>query len=459
MRRVASINASFSGCAEHYLGRPRWLINHGACNLKTAINGCMSKRPTFFLSSTIYDFRDLRSAIKFSLEARGCRVLASEFNDFAVDPTTHSYEACLKNIEEADYFVLLIGGRVGGWYDKENRISITQQEYREAYRRHQGHGLRIVSFVRTEVWQVKEDRRELAKFLAGQDLPDEQRKAIVDYPSKFAEDADFVSKFLTEVGRNYETASAVSRGTPKPTGNWIYPFSTFKDIDDVLQPLTFAGRTADEAAYRKALQYELIEVLRRLLLKSDGKAIDPRHHINRFWTTTPISPASLKGDLEVDVKEWDRFSTIMMKTLGTHIDPVVITDALTSPAFLDYAPDLKAYQTTAAYDLIVRLVSEIKIFNSSANAEILQLIYQFSPARVGRGHDIHYIPGERLAFLVGLSLRWYNIISICEALAKFLAGKPLQHPELMPFSPIQGMQARLDKENLTRLETQTFLGL
>lgn len=37
----------------------------------------MSKRPTFFLSSTIYDFRDLRGAIKFSLEARGCKVLAS----------------------------------------------------------------------------------------------------------------------------------------------------------------------------------------------------------------------------------------------------------------------------------------------------------------------------------------------------------------------------------------------
>jgi hypothetical protein len=44
----------------------------------------MSKRPTFFLSSTIFDFKDLRSAIKYALEARGCEVLASEFNDFAV---------------------------------------------------------------------------------------------------------------------------------------------------------------------------------------------------------------------------------------------------------------------------------------------------------------------------------------------------------------------------------------
>ncbi|NSZ66892.1 DUF4062 domain-containing protein (plasmid) [Agrobacterium tumefaciens] len=419
----------------------------------------MSKRPTFFLSSTIYDFRDLRSAIKFSLEARGCRVLASEFNDFAVDPATHSYEACLKNIEEADYFVLLVGGRVGGWYNQPERVSITQQEYREAYRRHKESGLRIVSFVRAEVWQVKEDRRELARFLAGQDLPEDQKKVIVSYPNKFAEDADFVSKFLTEVGRNYETASAVKTGMPKPTGNWIYPFSTFKDIDDVLQPLTFSGRTADEAAYRKALQHELIEVMRPLLLKLDGKVIDPRPSIGRFWKSTPISLGRLGQNLKVDAKEWSIFSALMLKTMAVHIDPVVITDSLTSPTLLEYSAEQSAYRTTDAYDLIVRLATEIKAFNGSANADTLQLIYAFSPASIGRGHSEHFIPASKLALLVGLSLRWFNIVSICEALVRFLSGNPLKYPALMPFSPVQGMQAQLDKENLTAQETRDFLGI
>ena len=41
------------------------------------------KPPTVFICSTIYDFQDLRSAIKYFLERQGCRVLASEFNDFA----------------------------------------------------------------------------------------------------------------------------------------------------------------------------------------------------------------------------------------------------------------------------------------------------------------------------------------------------------------------------------------
>ena len=73
------------------------------------------------LSSTIFDFKVLRSAIKYALEVRGCEVLASEFNDFTVDSSSHRYEACLTNIAKADYFVLLIGSRVGGNYPLASR--------------------------------------------------------------------------------------------------------------------------------------------------------------------------------------------------------------------------------------------------------------------------------------------------------------------------------------------------
>src|SRR3546814_9423606 len=83
--------------------------------------------------STVFDFADLRSALKDYLELRGCRVLASEFTDFTHPLDKHSYEACLAAIGQADLFVLFIGRRVGGWYDELNRISITRAEYRHAY--------------------------------------------------------------------------------------------------------------------------------------------------------------------------------------------------------------------------------------------------------------------------------------------------------------------------------------
>jgi hypothetical protein len=63
------------------------------------------KPPTFFLSSTIYDFKDLRSALKHYLEEQGCSVLASEYNDLPKPLDVHSYDACLNAIMAADYFV------------------------------------------------------------------------------------------------------------------------------------------------------------------------------------------------------------------------------------------------------------------------------------------------------------------------------------------------------------------
>src|SRR4051812_44893193 len=125
----------------------------------------MAKKPTFFISSTIYDFRDLRSAIKFYLEEQGCTVLASEFNDFGQPLDVHSYEACLAQIATADYFVLLVGSRVGGWFDEAAKVSITQQEYRTAYELHLKGQLKILSFVRSDVWALKDDRKELGRFL------------------------------------------------------------------------------------------------------------------------------------------------------------------------------------------------------------------------------------------------------------------------------------------------------
>jgi len=418
----------------------------------------MSKRPTFFLSSTIFDFKDLRSAIKYVLEARGCEVLASEFNDFAVDSQSHSYEACLTNIAKADYFILLIGSRVGGWYDEANRVSITQQEFREAYRLHQAGKLRIVTLVRAEVWQAKEDRKALGKHLATLDLTDGQRATIKEFPSKFIEDADFIASFLIEVGRNLETTKAVKAGGVKPSGNWIYPFSTFKEVEDVLQPLTFTGLTADDAAYRKALQYELIELTRRLLLKYDGRAIDPRRVISRFRDSHPISREDLDGRVKVERKAWSRFSAFMYHLLGNSINQIVIDDALTSSIFMDYDPQKSTYVPSLAYHLLSSLIDEIGMFNRGASAETFSIFHEFSPSRVGQ--VAHYsIAGKQLAMVIGLSMRWFNILSICEALILHLDGQVLQMPKLMPFSPIVGMQDEIDEEQVTAVEARAFLGI
>jgi hypothetical protein len=420
----------------------------------------MTKRPTFFLSSTIYDFRDLRGAIKHLLETRGCRVLASECNDFPTNLDQHSYEACLSNIEQADYFLLLVGGRVGGWYDEPKRISITQQEYRYAYERHKAGALRIVTLARDEVWQLREDRKALMKHLAFLELTDRERQQVSQFPSRFVTDAEFVSSFLTEIGRNFETAHAVKRGTEKPTGNWIHIFRDFRDVADVLHPLTFGGLTADEAAYGKALQNELLEVFRSLMLKHKGKPLDPRPSIYLHLEAHRLTIDQREDpEIYMDGKEWDKFSTLFYQLYSLPIEMTVLPDALTSSLFLDYDGALGSYIQTEAYGALDKLIKSIRSLNTATTIETLATVIEFSPRSRG-GSDIPvYIPAQKLALLHHVAMRWSDILSLSKALILHLDGQPFVMPSLMPRSPLRDMDQELDAETVSQGDARRYLGI
>lgn len=421
----------------------------------------MARRPTFFLSSTIYDFRDLRSAIKFSLEGRGCRVLASEFNDFGGTLDQHSYEACLTNIEQADYFVLMIGARVGGWYDAANRISITQQEYRTAYELHRQGKLRLVTFVREEVWQLKEERKELARYLTDLDLSDRERKAIEGAPSKFANDAGFIVAFIAETGRNLETSRAIRSGGPKPTGNWLHRFRDFRDINDVLAPLAFTGLTSEEAAYRKALQHELLIVMSRLCAKHEGKVLDLRSVLKKGLDANPITVGVRDAEsITLDLESWGDFTTVFFGVLGLKFETVVIDDALTSTIFLDYDADRGGYIQSPAYDALSRLWDEIRHFNELATTDNLSIIFETSPrAMGGRKTGVVTLPAMRVGVVYSIAHRWINIVQLAQALILHLEGDAFQMPELMPFSPITGFEEAYQAERVSITDLRSAMGL
>jgi hypothetical protein len=233
-------------------------------------------RPTIFISSTIYDFRDMRSAIKDHLEENGCRVLASEYNDFTKSFDKHTYQACLDTIQQADFFLLLVGTRVGGWFDAHNRVSITQQEYRTAYKLAQDGKIKLLSFVREEVWLHRESTKELSKHLESiTDLDEEIRRNIASRPTKFASDNEFIISFIDEISRNKETAEAVKGRGAMPSGNWVHPFTRFSDIRDVLDPLILNGLSVRHAAGRKALQNQLLNLLRDVVPVINDKPLVP----------------------------------------------------------------------------------------------------------------------------------------------------------------------------------------
>jgi len=415
--------------------------------------------PTIFISSTIYDFRDLRSALKFYLEAQGFKVLASEFNDFQKPLDRHSYEACLDAIRAADYFVLLIGPRVGGWYDEENQISITQREYREAYRLHQAESLKLINFVRSEVWQAKEDRSELAKFLETTELNGEVRSAIVNHKSKSASNADFLMKFINEVGRNKETSLAAKGAGAPPTGNWIHVFSGFRDIVDVLNAHVFASVSVEDMVAKRLLRRELRDVLRQCLLKFKDKAYSPSHWINRFHQSHPLTLASRSNELtSIETTSWDSIATVAMHLLGNRqLHLVVLPQVLAKPTFLEFDLASNSFHETPAQNALVRLQEEVRRFNTSNTAENLPILFEHSPVRRMSGQKTVEIETVKLAGLLHLLDRWSNIVVLCSSLLKYLDGGVFSMPSLRPDTPVQGMQEMLEAETASETDIDAYL--
>jgi hypothetical protein len=60
-------------------------------------------RPRVFVSSTIYDFRDLRSVLKWWLEQMFCEVRMSEFTDFNRPPEQCALNSCFAAIKDSHF--------------------------------------------------------------------------------------------------------------------------------------------------------------------------------------------------------------------------------------------------------------------------------------------------------------------------------------------------------------------
>ncbi|MCZ6689784.1 MAG: DUF4062 domain-containing protein [Planctomycetota bacterium] len=105
----------------------------------------MSK-PRTFISSTFYDLADVRARLFAFLEEIGHEPLLHETPGFGVTPGAHSHVACLDQVDNADYLVLIIGGRRGGTHVATEK-SITSEEYRRAVLRK----IPIIIFVKKDV--------------------------------------------------------------------------------------------------------------------------------------------------------------------------------------------------------------------------------------------------------------------------------------------------------------------
>lgn len=321
------------------------------------------KIPKFFISSTIYDFSDLRSSIKYYLEQQGYPVLASEYNDFPKPLDVHSYEACIEALKSADYFILLIGSRVGGWYDEGNTVSITQQEYREAYKLHKEGKIKLMIFVRSSIWDVREDRKALQALLKTLDLDDEIKKKIVHHESKFLSDAEFINNFISEVCRIEDIKLSSTGGGIRPTGNWVHPFSTFSDIAQAIQTQVLLA-PPHEAVMRKLLISDLITILSQGLRNSGAEVSTPIAHLNKVIEKLNF-PENVLDNAYWDIsgEDWTILGCLGIEcSLVSFTPSIALQRAIELGFFMEFDINSNEYYESRAHVCLCKLVSEMNFF-------------------------------------------------------------------------------------------------
>jgi hypothetical protein len=346
------------------------------------------RTPVVFVSSTIYDLRDVRNALRFWLKSAGCDVSMSEFNDMDRPPDANAFNACFESVRNSDFYILLVGERMGADYSVApdgTKVSVTQQEYRVAYESFLTTGRPIiVNLARSEVKQSIE-----AWIRAGR--PD---------PVPYGGLAPRIEAFLGEIGRSDESDTAVQGLGPYPLANWISGFSTFEDIIDAikgplalrwdieLQKITASIRLEIENTLcwfiRKvqvpvsedripSLVEEMMErdprftpdILEASLRQYEAEAPVGLHQgFDQVYRAMPIldltRPVSLTPDQAVIVGMYSMIGTVAVE----RIPLLAVRRAVAEGLLLTYDPASRTFVSSLLNDALVDLLRDVTMYTS-----------------------------------------------------------------------------------------------
>lgn len=360
--------------------------------------------PKIFLSSTIYDLADLRSAIKYWLEEYGFEVLGSEWPDFPHPLDRELIEAALAPIEDCDYYLLLIGRR-RGTVRPELGVSVTRAEFRRAreVRRRTGKA-KPLHLVRRDVAEGRGEQKP--KLVEETDWPD-------------------VESFVNEVRSQGE------KGDP----TWLNTFDTFKDVVDVFRATLRISGPLVKRALEANLIWEITENTRELLERGT-KEIAP----HALWFPSDITNNMPLSKIEESVPVDFKIAYQMIRfRIGLPRAQLQTTSALElaidGGLFLEYDPEKDAYVIGPFQKMLLELRQQfrslgniIKTINSDET--ITQDMGGLAEAvRLRNDGELRVYTGR---FLHGAWAATMNVLRLNRAIYRVLVGADptVQAPEL-----------------------------
>lgn len=412
-----------------------------------------SGRIRVFVSSTIRDLRDVRSALKFWLGSLDFDVVLSEYTDFDRRPDSGTFDACFEAIRTCDFYVLLIGGRAGSPF--REGVSVTRQEFREARALAQQGGIVIIPFVRTEVQNAVSlhDDGEAARALG---LTTTERDV-----TKANQEVQAIRSFIEEV-----------KGTdvPGPVGGvggklWLYEFREFEDIVKALQITMRATSSVRRKVLLANLVAELEANLATLVMQYGGLPFPVTWFLSSVRYHLSVSNRDLELQLEIDTESAGRMSTFRLMGGGgaPRLLDAALQDALRSGEFLQF--DRSSLQLIPSPELggMNALATHIERCRSSAlglSQPPFSTIWEQLIVQLRSGMRSVQVAGIFPMFLFAFHDAIDNVLRLTIALHRWIRqeGEPFEMPRLHPSSPDPESANELEREIPSLPQLRSWLG-
>ncbi|KIQ20194.1 hypothetical protein RT99_14065 [Flavobacterium sp. MEB061] len=401
------------------------------------------KKPVFFISSTIFDFKDLRSSIKWWLEENDYIVNASEFNDFDKPLDVNSYDACLNAIDNSDYFILLIGDRIGGMYDDD--ITITQKEYQHAYSRMLKNNLKIIAFIRQDTWTNFNVIREKIKELKKDPKIDE---SIVEDILKKEEKIRF--KFIDEVRRVEEM-----RVGERPKNNWIHNFNTFKDVTEVFRRELGGRFDLNFKQNRFVVLNDLKLNLQRISSKHEEGLFPIGFMSTDLWKDFKFNP----DKLQITLTQGQYINYAAFYASCWQIKPLIgsrIESFYRSGFFLEYDKKVNDFTSGHINQMVVKLLNNYERLN-----KLHLSIFKDSSKmlKLRKKEDLSHLKVSPLEIFLALEFydEMHNCFNLSKNLNKALKGKKYETPLIRKNERLPEEMIVKEKDLVTLADIENYL--
>jgi len=391
--------------------------------------------PSIFISSTVNEFRDLRSALAFTLRTQGYTVYLSESADFDIRGDRSAIEECFENIRKCDYYVLLIGGVRGNLFDKD--ISITRREYRVAIESYLSKKKPIIYLFL---------RESIANALKSNSV--EKSKAGIDYD-------EHLLSFINEV----QEPKII--GTP----NFLTRFRDFEDIIRSIATRLGLGRTFSESLLRNSLLDELLSNLTHMVKRARTSAFPHHFYLSKIREEIKVLPKELEKTISLSGDSVSRLIFALVgRTTSNELSIARIEEAIRQGIFLKYNTATASFEETKVHKALKQILTDIEGLRRLDEFKIDKTRWDYNildaamPKRRGP-ENILVTKGWDLACAFGYYDRVENIYNGHIAICKVLIGisEELEPYQLTPITPVgEKMEQSIRSEKISAEEIATL---